>query len=146
VTAGKKPVLKMISPNHLRMGCLNMRALDGPMSLPKNREEQLNVRAKMYDAWFRIWRDTYVPKQMHQPIWFKTDRNLVVCDFVYFVKRDSLLGNTKWTMGMVDDINRGRDGVIREVVIKYCNSSDQKLSLTNGGRGNDSTGDTQNVM
>ena len=29
-TAGKNPVLKMISPNHLRMGHLNKRALDGP--------------------------------------------------------------------------------------------------------------------
>jgi hypothetical protein len=34
----------------------------------------------MYDAWFRIWRDTYV-------------------------KKDSSLGDPKWTMGIVEDIN-----------------------------------------
>ena len=28
----------------------------------------------------------------------------------------------------------GRDGIIREAVIKYCNSSKQKLSLTKGGK------------
>ena len=33
---------------------------------------------------------------------------------------------------MVDELHRGRDGIIREVVIKYCNSSEQKLSLTKG--------------
>ena len=41
-------------------------------------------------------------------------------------------------MGMVEDINRGRDGIIREAVIKYCNSSEQKLSLTKSNA-NDST-------
>ena len=33
---------------------------------------------------------------------------------------------------MVEELHRGRDGIIREVVIKYCNSSEQKLSLTKG--------------
>ena len=35
--------------------------------------------------------------------------------------------------------NRGRDGIIMEAVIKYCNSAEQKLSLTKEGRGTDST-------
>ena len=43
-------------------------------------------------------------------------------NLVYFVKRDRKVGDAKWTMGMVEDINRGRDGVIRVAVIKYCNS------------------------
>ena len=129
-TAGGNPVLKMISPNHLRMGKLNTRVLDGPMRLPKHREDQLKVIADMYDAWFKIWRDTYVPKLMHQPIWFRTDRDLLEGDLVYFVKRESEVGDAKWTLGMVEELHRGRDGIIREVVIKYCNSSEQKLSLT----------------
>ena len=58
---------------------------------------------------------------------------------MYFVKKDSSVGDAKWTMGMVEDINRGRDGIIREAVIKYCNSSEQKLSLTKGDRAHDST-------
>ena len=118
---------------------LNKRVLDGPMRLPKNREEQLDIIAKMYDARFRILQDTYVPKLMHQPILFKTDCNLVLGDLVYFVKRDSKVGDAKWTMGMVEEINRGRDGVIREAVIKYCNSAEQKISLIKGDRGTDTT-------
>ena len=65
---------------------------------------------------------------MHQPIWIKSEQDLVVGDLVYFMKRDSAVGDAKGTMGMVEDINRGRDGII----IKYCNSSEQKLSLTKG--------------
>ena len=49
------------------------------------------------------------------------------------------MGDAKWTMGMVESINRGRDGIIHETVIKYCNSSEQKLSLTKGSAKNDST-------
>jgi hypothetical protein len=45
---GKNPILKMIFPNHLQMGMLKKRALDGPMRLPKNKEEQLEVIRKNY--------------------------------------------------------------------------------------------------
>ena len=49
------------------MGKLNTRVLDGPMRLPKHREDQLKVIADMYDAWFR------------------TDRDLLKGNLVYFV-------------------------------------------------------------
>ena len=93
----------------------------------------MDIIAKMYNAWFRIWRDTYMPKLTHQPIWFNTDR-----DLVYFIKKDSKVGDSKWTMGMVEELDRGRDGIIRAVVIKYCNSAEHKLSLTKEGRGTES--------
>ena len=48
--AGGTPVLKIICPNHLRMGRVNTRALDGPMRLPKNKEEHPRVVRPMYDA------------------------------------------------------------------------------------------------
>ena len=48
---------------------------------------------------------------------------------VYFLKKDSNLAS-KWILGMVEEISKGRDGVLREVTVKYCNSSEQKLSLT----------------
>ena len=48
------------------MGMLKEGALDGHMRLPKNRKEQLKIIRKNYDAWFKIWRDAYVPKLMHQ--------------------------------------------------------------------------------
>ena len=41
-------------------------------------------------------------------------QNLVVGDLVYFVKRDREVGYAIWTMGMVEGINGGRDGIIRE--------------------------------
>ena len=75
---------------------------------------------------------------MFQLEWFKTDRDMVVGDLVYFIKTDGALDN-KWTIGMVESVDRGRDGVIRKATIKYCNSSEQKLSLRKGAGQDDAT-------
>ena len=50
---------------------------------------------------------------------------------------DDILFN-KWTIGMVEEVQKGRDGIIREVTIKYCNSSEQMLTLE-GDSSNDRT-------
>ena len=55
-------------------------------------------------------------------------RDLLEGDLVYFVKKDEAL-TSKWTIGMVDSVLKGRDGILREVTIKYCNSGEQSLSL-----------------
>ena len=39
---------------------------------------------------------------------------------------------------MVEEVQKGRDGILREVTIKYCNSSEQKLTLE-GDSSNDRT-------
>ena len=40
--------------------------------------EMIKVVDETYKTWFRIWRDSYVPKLMLKPKWFKTDRDLIV--------------------------------------------------------------------
>ena len=73
------------------MGRLNTRVLDGPMRLPKKREEHLKVVRETYDAWFNIWKDSYVPHLLHQPKWFKSDNDLLPGDLVYFMKKEGKL-------------------------------------------------------
>ena len=94
--------------------------------------EMLDKVDKVYKALFRLWKDCYVPKLMYKPKWFKSDVDIVVGDLVYFIKKKGNL-ESKWTMGMVESVDRGRDGVIRAAVIKYCNSSEQRLSLDKSG-------------
>ena len=49
---------------------------------------------------------------------------------MFFIKKDSALGESKWTTVMVlESLDKGMDGVIGEAVIKFCNSSEQVLSL-----------------
>ena len=77
----------MICPNHFRVGRMNKRALDGPVRLPKGKMEMLTMVDKMYKAWFKPWRDTYVPKIMFRPKWYMSDQDLIVGDLVIFVKK-----------------------------------------------------------
>ena len=46
-TAGKNTILKMICTNHLRMGRLKKRALDGPMRLLKNMRSNLRLLGRI---------------------------------------------------------------------------------------------------
>ena len=65
-------------------------------------------------------------------MWFKTDRDLMVGDLFYFMKKDSALGDNTWSMGMMETANKGMDGIIREVGIQVCSSSEQNLSQDKG--------------
>ena len=66
--AGGTPVIKMICLNHLRIGRLNNRMLDGPMRLPTKREEQLKLVSNLYSAWFKILQDTLCLSFYSKPI------------------------------------------------------------------------------
>ena len=75
------------------------------------------------EAWYKVWAEVYVPKIMAQKRGFKNDRDLAVDDLVYYKKKESELGSRRG-IGRVDQIIRGRDGVIRRAVIKYRNASE----------------------
>ena len=123
-------ILKMICPNMMRMGRTNKRTLDGPIRLARGARELLTNIEELYDAWFKVWQDTVVPKLMFQPKWYNKDCDLMEGDLVYFQKEgDSQLDN-KWTVGKVDQVVRGRDQKIRRVIVKYQNATESQYRLT----------------
>ena len=85
--------LKIISPNMLKVGRINSRALDGPVRLSTDHRKMLGDIAEKYEAWFKVWCETYVPKLMMQKRGFKNDRDLAVDDLVYFQKEESKLSS-----------------------------------------------------
>ena len=48
---------------------------------------------------------------------FKNSRDLAKNDIFYFQKEEGAL-SSPWSMGVIEQIVRGRDGVIRRVVVK----------------------------
>ena len=122
-------MLKMLVPNMLRMGRINSRALDGPVRLSNENRKMLGEIQDRYDAWYKIWCEVYVPKLMAQKKNFKNDRDLQVGDIVYYQKSESEL-SSPWVIGIVDQIVRGRDGIIRKVIIKYTNFKENFSRLT----------------
>ena len=85
----------------------------------------------LYAAWFSIFNDALLPNLIgsQQPKWYHHDQDLKPGDVVLF-KRDSGLLAGPWVMEMVDEVVKGRDGLIREVGIRYSNFSESSPRLT----------------
>ena len=105
----------------LRLGRIKSRALEGPVRLSSDNRRMLKTVQDIYEAWYRVWCETYVPKLIVQKAGFKSSRDLAPNDIVYFQKKQSEI-SSPWSMGRIDNIVRGRDGYIRhskEVTLDY---------------------------
>ena len=101
-------LLKIITPNMLRVGRINSRALQGPIRLPVDKKELLQQVENTYKAWFKVFKEVMVPRLIQQPKWFKIDKDLKQGDLVYFQKTESAL-SSPWTIGQVDYRSGGPD-------------------------------------
>ena len=101
----------------LRLGRNNTRALDGPMKLPRG-GELLDKVTEIHDLWFNIWINSYVPKIMFQPKWWKQDKDLYISR-----KKESAM-DSAWSLGAVEQVVEGPDGVARRVIVKYQNANE----------------------
>ena len=70
-----------------------------------------------------------VPKLMFQQKWFNSDKELKKGDLVFFRKKESKLEG-RWIIGIIDTLERGRDGLIRMVWVKYQNNREKHSQLT----------------
>ena len=122
-------ILKTISPNMMRVGRNNERVLEGNFRFPVGGYEMVEKVEKLYQTWFKLWKEAVVPRLIRQPKWFKSDKHLKAGDLVYFEKEASKLG-ARWIIGRVEQVHRGADGLIREVVVAYKNHQENFLRTT----------------
>ena len=115
---------KLISPNLLRHGKNNNRSLAGPVRLSTDNNKMLHDVQKRTEAWFKIFRDSCVPRLVLQQKWYRTVRDLAVGDMVFFRKTESELGDGDWIVGLVEQFLPSKDGFIRKVVVKYRNANE----------------------
>ena len=128
-TSDNTPILKIISPNLLKIGRLNDRTLMGPVKFPAGPKGLMKNVEELFTAYFRIWNENCVPKLIPQPKWFDASKDLKPEDVVYFQKHEGYL-SSPWTVGQVDTVTRSRDGVIRRATIRYFNHSEEKARTT----------------
>ena len=117
------PLLKLIFPNMLRTGRINKRSLDGPITLPKGPADLMSKIEKAYDVFYKIWNSVMVPKMMKQNKWYKEDEELKPGDVIYFQKEEGDLAS-KWSLGLVHEVVRGKDQKVRRISIKYQNAGE----------------------
>ena len=126
-------LMKLITPNMMRMGRVNSRNLSGPIKLPKGPTTMMKKVEETYQIFYNIYNDTMVMKLLLeiQPKWFKSDRDTKVGDVVFFRKDEASPLKGSWTVGSIEVVERGRDGLIREVWIRYVNASENTPRFTN---------------
>ena len=127
--ADNTPLLKLITPNLMKIGRLNSRVMDGPVRFPTGPKDMMVKVEEVFDAFFRIWNISCVPKLIPQPKWFKESPELKPEDVVYFQKSESDL-SSKWTVGQIDSIIRSKDGVVRRALVRYHNSGETNARLS----------------
>ena len=125
------PLLKLLSPNLMRMGRINSRNPIGPFRLPSGPKSMMERVETCYKLWYREYQDTMLLKYLLelQPKWFKSDRDTKVGDVVYFRKKDGKLEGP-WIIGIIDEVIRSRDGVIRRVNVRYHNANEDQPRVT----------------
>ena len=111
-------VLKILTPNMLRLGRINTRALSGPLRLPTGASEMVEKVIKACDS--------YIPKLLFKPKWFRDDVDLKIGFLVYFKKSNTELGEGTWIFCKISAIDRSRDNLIRKVTVKYRNASENQ--------------------
>ena len=59
-----------------------------------NHLKVLEQNKKILNIWFETWLISHVPKLMEQPKWFRSDRDVKICDVVLFTKNEGSVENT----------------------------------------------------
>ena len=117
------PLLKLLTTNMMKIGRLNSRALSGPIRFPTGPKDVMKKVEEVYDAFFKIWNVSMIPRLIPQPKWFKDSPELQPEDVVWFQKTENEL-SSDWTVGQVDTVTRSKDGVVRRAWVRYYNHSE----------------------
>ena len=121
--------LDIITPNHLKLGRNNARSPTEPVKLESNPRKIIEDNQKVFQSWFENWLLSHVPKLINQQKWFRSDEQLNVGDIVLFLKNDSVLCST-YQYGMILNLEKPCDGIVRRVVIKYKNHNENVFRYT----------------
>jgi len=70
------PLLKLISPNMMRVGRISSRSPVGPFKLPSGPKSMMDRVTECYRVWYRQYQDTMLMKYLTdlQPKWFRSDK------------------------------------------------------------------------
>ena len=92
----------------------------------------IESNALIFKAWFKAWIVSYVPTLMDRPKWHASDQEINAGDIVLFLKNEKEF-DQQYQYGRVNDIYRGKDGLIRKVDVQYKNPTEDTFRTTSRG-------------
>ena len=121
--------LDILTPSRLLLGRANRRAMSGYPQLTKPSKiiEQMD---RVYDAWFKIWREERIVDFIPQPRKWKRNNGLLqVGDIVIFMKElpDDHFGKPLWKVARITALEHSADGLARTCTVEYVNASQPQV-------------------
>ena len=116
----KGKVLRILTPNMLKMNTRSNRAPKGLLTIPGHASDLVKNIEKGFNLWYKVWNDVYLPMAAQYKKWPNQAENISVGHIVLFKLKDSVLAST-WRIGKVEDVHTGRDGLVRGADVSYKN-------------------------
>ena len=121
-SGGNNPILRILSPNSLRLITASDRAPVGLFDIPHSVNDLLDNIEQKYLLWYEVWNTGYLPLIMNRQKWHFSSENLIVGDIVYFKLTESKM-SSQWRVGKVEKVMVGDDGFVRRAIISYKDTS-----------------------
>ena len=121
-TGGNNPLLRILSPNSLRLITCGDRAPVGLFNIPDKANDLTDKIEAKYLMWYEVFNEAYLPLIMNRKKWHFQQENLVPGDIVYFKLTESKM-SAAWRLGKIEDTKIGKDGFVREATVAYKDSS-----------------------
>ena len=112
------PLLRVLTPNSLKLNSSSNRAPSGLFTLPNSAADLMDEVEKKYNLFYKIWNEDYIPLIADRQKWHFEAENLKENDLLYFKLSDSMVSSV-WKIGKVEYIIMGNDNMVRKVGISY---------------------------
>ena len=106
-----------LCPNDLLLGRTSARCPPGCYDLNTNAKGRLAFIQNIVDSFWRKWQRDYFPTLVVRQKWHVARRNMRVGDIVLVQDSNAVRG--AWKLAQVMEANPGRDGLVRDVRLKY---------------------------
>ena len=126
-SGGINPLLRILTPNCLRLISTSDRAPASLFNIPDSAESIMENIQQKYETWYHVWNEQYIPLIMDRQKWHFKKENLCPGDIVYFKLKESKMSAT-WKIGKVEEVSIGNDGYVRRAVIAYKDTTGDDAS------------------
>lgn len=106
-----------LCPNDLLLGRASNRVPSGPMVDTADVRKRFSIVQSVVTSFWRRWMRDYFPTLTIRQRWHTARRNLRAGDVVLVQDSDLIRGN--WKLAQVEKAKPGKDGKVRDVVLRY---------------------------
>ena len=117
-SGGHNPLLRILSPNCLKLITTSNRAPEGLFTIPEDVSDIMDIINQKYETWYQVWNNEYIPMILNRSKWHFRKENLIPGDIIYFKLTESKM-SAAWRLGKVEDVKIGKDGYVRKVIVSY---------------------------